>query len=663
MIHINEIFRIVETESELPDFTGATNLYLDIETENNTEHLGEDFAQYSGLYPWKGDRIGSFSVTADDCPFVYYIPMRHTQGNNINIDVCIKWLSDHLSSVRNWINHGVKFDAVFCHCDGVKILCELIDTLTLAKIHDSDRFGHKLKDLCRQWLKMPMSEELEITVALKAMRTKNYMRVPIDIMGKYGCMDVFSNRLLYEFLVEHREPSVAPVWEQEQKLALVLFDMETTGMRTNLKELSKAKYYAMLKTLSTTERLSDFLGYEFTNSNQCLTDLLLERLKLPVLRTIKEKQASGRKKDTGRPTFDKDALKLYAIHPKVTNNTQAVGIIADLMEFRGEDQFIGLYCKAFEQLVDQDDLLHPRYNPVVRTGRMSCSMPNIQQQNKRSKQFLVPHEGYGFISNDYSQVEFRLIVHYIQDTAAIQAYNDDPNTDFHQWVMDLIGTTDRGSAKTVNFGACYGQGELGVTSQLAGNADVLKDINSILDKQIKDGEITEEDKNRKFETMCRIRAESLYKTFHERLPGIKRTANKAAMLCKQRGWVKTAYGRRRHLPREQAYRAFNSVVQGTAMDLIKEAMIKLSPRYNDKSKKMGLLLSSNVHDEVLSMIEEDRLMDPEVHSHIMEQLENPSVQFSVPIKVGLGVSKKNWAEAAGDKTIIKNGKIVGGKII
>jgi len=665
MIHINEKLRIIETEDELPDFKGCTDLFLDIETENNTEHLGEDFSRYSGLYPYKGDRIGSFAVTADDHDEVYYVPMRHSQGNNINLKVCLQWLADHMKSVTNWVNHSVtNFDALFLYCEGIEILCNLVDTLTLAKIHDSDRQKHNLKDLCRNWVGLPMEEEFIIQQNLKTMRTKNYMRIPIDIMGKYACMDAYGNRALYRFLQRNRHPSLEAIWKMEIKLASILFDMQITGIRVDKLEVMKEQFKASHITLNIIEKISDLTDMQFTDSNKCLTEILLIKLKLPILQTIKEKQAGGGKKDTGRPTFDKDTLKLYSIHPHVTYNKVAVEIIRLLTKYRTEDQFVGLYCKPFLQLLDDKSLIHPRYNPVLRTGRMSCSMPNIQQQNKRSKKLLLPHEGYGFISCDYSQIEFRLIVHYIQDIDAIKAYNDDPNTDFHQWVMDLIGTTDRTAAKTVNFGSCYGQGKNGVTSQLAGNADVIKDINKILDEKISEGHMTNDEKNRMFETMCRKRASDIYDTFHARLPGIKITANKASNLCKKRGWIKTAYGRRRHLPARLAFRAFNSVVQGTAMDIIKEAMIKLSPRWNKTSKEMGLIPLINVHDEIVTMCPEDRLLDPKVHKHIVDTLESPSVKFSVPIKVGLGVSKNNWAEASMNENIRNgDGEIIAGRII
>lgn len=667
MIHLNEKLKVLERESELPDFTGAKELFLDFETENNTEVLGKDFKRYSGLYPYKGDKIGSFAVTADDHDEVYYVPMRHKQGNNLDLQVCLNWLKEHLGgpkAVESWINHYVNFDALFASCEDIRIECQLIDTLTLSKTYDSDRISHALKVLCRDLVGLPMEEELQIAGILKAMKTKNYMAVPIDIMGLYANMDVYGNRALYRYLMKNLDPSLKGIWDLEILLANILFDMEVMGIRVVELEIKKTQAICLHHLCRLGDKLSDLIGYGFTDSNKCLTDILLEQLQLPVLSTIKEKKAGGGKIDTGRPTFDKDALKLYAIHPLVADNPKAKEIIECLIRYRVEGQFLSLYCVPFLQLMDKHSLIHPRYNPVVRTGRMSCSMPNIQQQNKKSKKLLLPHRGYGFISCDYSQIEFRLIVHYIQDKEAIKAYNEDPNTDFHQWVMELIGTTDRTAAKTVNFGSAYGQGKNGVTTQLAGNADVLRDINKLLDEMVYKGEITREQRSKEFERLCKQKANIIYETYHERLPGIKRTSNKAANLCKRRGWIKTAYGRRRHLPGRLAFRAFNSVIQGTAMDIIKEAMINLSPRHNETSREMGLLLNINVHDEIVLLCPLDRLLDPVVHTHIVNVLESPSVKFSVPIKVGLGVSRNNWAEASGDETFRdEDGVIIGGKII
>lgn len=665
MININSKMRIVEVESELPDFRGCKDLFLDLETKNNTEHLEDGaFKEYSGFYPYKGDRIGSFAVTGDNCPEVYYVPMRHVNGNNIDLKICLRWLQDHMSSCKNWVNHNVKFDALFLHCEGIRIKCELVDTLTLSKVHDSDRLGHSLKDLCRNWLKMPMDEELIVQSRLKAQRTRDYMRIPIDIMGKYACMDVFGNRVLYKFLLAIRPSDLIPIWDMEIKLSSVLFDMEIEGLKINKRSMHKELFNSLHTSDELHVKLEDLTNREFRDSNKWIADVLINELGLPILKTIKERILTGGKRDTGRATFDKDALLLYKIHPKVINDDRAAEIINALMEYRLESQFQSLYCVPFSLLKDDNDVIHPRYNAVVRTGRMSSSMPNIQQQNKRSKKLIMPHEGYAFISADYSQIEFRLIVHYIKDQDAIDAYNKDPNTDFHQWVMDLIGTSSRRAAKIVSFGACYGQGKLGVTTQLAGNPDVIESITEELKEAIKNGEIEQSKANLEFESRCRKRGNDLYNTFHSRLPGIKLMAGAASSKCNSQGYVTTAYGRRRHLPKSMLFRAFNSCIQGTAMDIIKEAMIKLSPRYNEFSRQIGLKVSINVHDEVVSMVPEDRMLDPEVHKHIINILESPSVKFTVPIKTSLGVSKKSWYEASSDETIRDStGEIIAGKII
>ncbi len=125
---------------------------------------------------------------------------------------------------------------------------------------------------------------------------------------------------------------------------------------------------------------------------------------LPVLSTIKERTEDGDWIDTGRPSFDKEAMQLYKVHPMVTTNPEIKQIVDCISRYRVESTFHGLYLENFINL-NVDGVIHPSYNQVVRTGRMSCSRPNSQQQNYRSKQLIHPHKGFGFVSNDYSQIE------------------------------------------------------------------------------------------------------------------------------------------------------------------------------------------------------------------------------------------------------------------
>jgi DNA polymerase-1 len=276
---------------------------------------------------------------------------------------------------------------------------------------------------------------------------------------------------------------------------------------------------------------------------------------------------------------------------------------------------------------------------------MSAKRPNSQQQNEWSKALIHPDEGYGFISNDYSQIEFRLIMHYCKDEAAIKAYNENPLTDFHQWVADMIGVK-RKRAKTLNFGMAYGQGKKGVMAKLMADPDIIEEIGLQINKAIEEGSLVEAQRIPAFIAECNTRSEKSYNDYHEKFPTIKSTAHQATEIAKFRGYVFNAYGRRRHLPLGFTHKAFNAVVQGLAMDIMKEVMIKVSPRYNTYSREIGLRMAANVHDEMLVQVPLAVLNDVPVWRFIRNEMEHPSVPFRIPIVAETGISAKNWSIAA-----------------
>lgn len=639
-------YHIITSPNELPCPKSISNLYMDFETKNvfgqipdGTPETEERFRKgEGGMYPFGGDRMCGIAVTFDDCKDGFYIPVRHVFGKNIDLGVVRSWLQDTLNRSTNWINHNVVFDATFAHFEGVSVECNLIDTYALSRIHDSDRFDFGLKPLTEEWLGYSMESSDAVKDYLKAVKSKDWSVVPIDILGEYAIDDVFRNRELYAFLLNNKDEQLDKVWGIEISLSSVLFDMEVEGLRIDRLQCKKESLFALRKVIDSATILSEQLGEEFRDSTQCIYELLINRLKLPVVATIKEKDSRGREVDTGRPSFDKNALAIYRVHPNVVGNAVAEEVVKNVSTYREETQFLSLYAQPFLGLADKDDRIHPKYNPIVRTGRMSCSRPNIQQQNARSKKLILADDGCGFISKDYSQIEFRLICHYINDLQAIDAYTKNPDTDFHQWVADLLHVK-RGPGKRMNFGMAYGAGKKRVTLGLASDPDIIAEIGEL----VRDVDI--EKRHDVFNRKCSERAAEVYDLYHERLPGIKSTAYRASDICKFRGFVFNAYGRRRHLPRNAAHKAFNSIIQGSAMDIMKEAMIRLSPRFNETSRKYGLKLRANVHDEILISCPLELLEDPEVHSHIDGILENPSIPFRVPIRTDTGISAKNWAEA------------------
>jgi DNA polymerase I-like protein with 3'-5' exonuclease and polymerase domains len=294
---------------------------------------------------------------------------------------------------------------------------------------------------------------------------------------------------------------------------------------------------------------------------------------------------------------------------------------------------------------------------------MSCRNPNAQQLNSRAKRLIHPPPGYSIVSGDENQIEFRIIVSYIGDENAIQSYNENPDTDFHQWVADLCGGIKRRPAKCLNFGMGFGAGRRKVIEMLSADKDVMADVGHKINDMIQQGTIKEDQRNVVFKSMCSELANNLYSTYHEKLPGIKATSQRASDVAKRRGYVFNGYGRRRHLGLKFTNKAFNSIVQSFAADILKDAAIKLAPRYNREARDAGIILIALVHDDITSLVPLKNSRDPSVLRIIKNALENPDVKIKVPVTCKMGFSDRNWAEASSDKNILdETGKIVAGPI-
>lgn len=630
MLRLSDNSVLIDSADELPDFSKSKEIFLDFETRSGTP-------KRAGGYPWKDDICGA-AITADDHEDAYYIPVRHnTFGAAVDIRPFRDWMIRLMRGQGDWINHNVKFDAVFARREcGVSSSRRLVDTLTLAKMHDTDRKGHGLKPLCREWLSLPMDGDEKRAAYLMRVGSKDYADCPPDVLGEYACQDVLGNRALYRHLQQELPEDMQELINREIELTSILHEMEMHGFHVDIHELKVEQIRTVKLLIDLGTRISELAGEEFSNSPQWIYETLVVKFDLPVL-AYHEK--------TGKPTFNKRALAMYEEFPQVREDKRLLNLIRAIKKYRVEAQYHGLFLVPFQELRDRDDLIHPFYNQLVRTGRMSCRNPNIQQQNKRSKLLIHPREGFGFISCDYSQIEFRLIAHYAGDQDVIDAYNNDPDTDFHTLTASLmygvppdkVSKPMRKKAKFINFGVGFGAGKRKVMQMLLGDPAILTEVCE------EHPDFTQEE----IEAECERRAAYIYESYHERMPGIKRVSNEAAKVCKRRGWVFNAYKRRRHLPEKAAHKAFNSIVQGGAMDIIKDRFVALAK--DIPLKNAGVRIVANVHDEFLFEVPLDRLMDKDIHERIVSIAEAPLVQFAVPIRVGLGVSPKTWAGAASEE--------------
>jgi DNA polymerase-1 len=319
-----------------------------------------------------------------------------------------------------------------------------------------------------------------------------------------------------------------------------------------------------------------------------------------------------------------------------------------IIEYRKLDTLNNFFVRPYQTHMAPDGLLHPTYNQLLQTGRMGCSEPNMQQLDKTTKELVHPRAGMAFLSIDWSQIEFRLIVHYIQDEEAIKAYNTDPDTDFHQWVADVCGMA-RKPAKNVNFMMGYGGGKGKCVRMLSQNTDVIGKIIRRVDEDVASGVVPEGSREQYAARLCAKKAEEVYNTYHSNLPTLKSTSRNAASIAEHRGYVRTLFGRRRHLAIDRAWLAFNTANQGSAADMMKERLVAL----HRLLRGTPLHIAQVVHDEVLIEGPVADIYDDRTVRDLINLMEHPNIELRIPVRCSYGRSKKNWREAGAEELKLK----------
>jgi DNA polymerase-1 len=585
---------------DLPSLQGSKYLYLDFETTSGDPSL-------DALNTWRNCYIAGIAVTADDHKEAWYVPVGHNTGGNLPYEEVYKWLEEVINTCDTWVNQNVKYDMhVFSNNTGVEVTCKVLCTIAHAKIVDSDRMRYGLDHLSRDWLEKDISHH-EAKMAPYIDKNKDYGWIPADIMGEYATDDVYTARELYHYLLQHMPEESKPCATTEDEVTMALYRIERSGMNINVLNTQVTQLQTLKRLTEIDEELEGLIGYPIrANSNKDCFDLLCINHGLSVISWT----------DTQEPSFDKHALKAYKQYPKAP-----IDVLDLMLEYRKLAIFNGTFLEPYLNK-NIDGVLHPNYNQTVRTGRMSCRDPNMQQLMKWAKELIVPRDGHIIVTADYAQIEYRLIVHYIRDEEAIAAFHENPDIDYHQWVADMCGISRR-PAKTVNFLMGFGGGKARLLGALSADPDLIASI--------------EASSVEEFTRLAMARAEYVYHTYHSKLPNLRKVSKEAEMLCRSRGYVRNLYGRRRRLPSDYARKAFNTVNQSSAADMMKERLVALM--------KCGYEVIGAVHDEIIMTMPIEAYTD-EVKMHIAEVLESPSVFVRVPIRVSVGSSTENWLEAS-----------------
>jgi DNA polymerase-1 len=425
---------------------------------------------------------------------------------------------------------------------------------------------------------------------------------------EYSAEDADITFQLYEYLKNRleKDPPINKLFEEvEMPLVSVLMAMEYNGVSIDTKLLKKmsGELIATLKTL--TDRIYEYAGVAFNiDSPKQLAEILFDRLGLESIRIGK----------SGRST-DADVLgQLSDQHP----------VIELILQYRQISKLQNTYVDKLSQLINpRTGRVHASFNQTITaTGRLSSSDPNLQnipirtELGSKIRSAFVPESKTGCIlSADYSQIELRLLAHFSKDRALMAAFAADQ--DIHRFVASQIygvpikEVTDemRSHCKAVNFGIIYGQGAFGLSRSIG----------------------TSQAEAKKFIDDYFARYSSIRKFMDSVIDTAKRTGFAETILHRRRKI--TDLNSKNAVKRAQAQRlAINTVIQGSAADLIKVAMINIQRKI--EAERLAVKLILQIHDELVFELPAD---EAEKHAKWIEKEMTGALELDVPLKVDITI--------------------------
>ena len=512
------------------------------------------------------------------------------------------------------IGADLKTSALSLARSGVCLRGMTFDVTLASYVLDPGRRRHDLDALCQDFLGFSLTPYNDVVGT--GQKRISFSEVDQETARDYAGQGVDAAlRLAERFHGDLAAQGLAVLFEGlEMPLVPVLVGMEQEGIR-----IDPAFFQAMSQRLDRDltlirDEIYKVAGSEFNlNSTPQLREILFEQQGLPVIKRTK----------TG-PSTDSSVLEELSI--------QGHEIPRLMMEYRELEKLRSTYVDALPQLVlPRTGRIHTRFNQTVAaTGRLSSSDPNLQNIPIRTdlgreiRKGFIPQDGYLFYGADYSQVELRILAHFSGDEPLVRAFTE--GIDVHKQTaavifelpLDQVTPEQRGQAKTINFATLYGQGAFSLARQLG---------------------------------IGREEAKAFIDQYFERFSGVRVYLDEQVAIAREKGFVETLMGRRRHIPELQAKNwnvrqfgervAQNTPIQGTAADMIKKAMLDVAAALAEADTGARLLLQ--VHDELLFEVpsgEEDDLAEL-----VVSRMEG-AMKLDVPLVAEGGVGE-NWYETKG----------------
>jgi|14_taG_2_1085336.scaffolds.fasta_scaffold00443_2 DNA polymerase I-like protein with 3'-5' exonuclease and polymerase domains len=632
--------------TEFPDLRKADEIAIDLETRDPDLKK-----QGSGAIIGKGEVVG-IAVAVDG--WKGYYPIAHGEGPNMDRKKVLDWFKDVCKSPATKLFHNAMYDVCWIRNLGIQINGLILDTMIAASLIDENRFQYSLNSLSWVYLKQGKNEALLNKAAKeRGLDPKADMwRLPAQEVGSYAEKDAELTLKLWQHLKKIIiEDDLQDIFNLETDLFPCLVDMRHLGVRVDIERANQLKTALAVKEENLIQQIKIDTGVDTQIWAARSIEKVFQKLKLPYDRTEK----------TDSPSFTKNFISKH--------NNPTVLMIAEARKInKVRTTFIDTILTH-----EHKGRIHADINQIrsddggTVTGRFSYSNPNLQQIPARDpetgpliRSLFIPEEGCKWGTFDYSQQEPRLVAHYAlrfglpSAQVIADSYLEDPTTDFHQIVADMA-QIDRKEAKTINLGLFYGMGKAKLQNEL---------------------NVTKE------------KSDELFLTYHNKVPFVKQLMNKIMNASQAKGQIKTLLGRRCRFPKYEpvlrgsdwgtfvpaedhermeelkamgpflkdsedkiitdkdgnkrknywhgnptrrafTYKALNKLIQGSAADMTKKAMVNLY--------KEGILGHIQIHDELDFSIESQEQADK--IKEIMEQ----AVDLKVPNKVDYE-SGPNWGE-------------------
>jgi DNA polymerase I-like protein with 3'-5' exonuclease and polymerase domains len=594
---------------KFPDLSKYDEIAIDLETKDpDLIKMG------SGNVTKRGDVTG-VAVAVHD--WSGYYPIAHEGGGNMDRAKVLKWFQGVLSTQAVKIFHNAMYDVCWIRALGLSINGKIVDTMIASALVDENQMRYDLNNCSKRYTGKGKNETALYEAAKSwGVDPKAEMyKLPAIYVGAYAEKDAeITFELWQELKKEILHQDIQSIFELETELFPCLVDMRFLGVRVDTESAHKLKEELLAEEKGCLQKVKKETGVDTQIWAARSIAQVFEKLRLPFDRTEK----------TNSPSFTKNFLQNHP-HPLVKQIARAREIN------KAHTTFIDTILKHSHK-----GRIHAEINQLrsdnggTVTGRFSYSNPNLQQIPARNKELgprirslFIPEEGHTWGVFDYSQQEPRLVVHYaaLQNLYGVdevlEAYRGG-DADFHTIVADMA-EIPREQAKTINLGLFYGMGK----NKLQAELGVSKD-----------------------------KADDLFRQYHNKVPFVKKLMDNVmrraqdsgkirtllGRLCRFHLWEPNQFGIHKALPHDAAlmehgpgikraytYKALNKLIQGSAADMTKKAMIELY--------KEGIIPHIQVHDELDISVSDNAKKIKEIMEH--------AVNLEVPNKVDYEYGS-NW---------------------